>query len=142
MSLVAPLGPGYKYGTMSGNPLAVSAGLTTLALLTDESYAALEVTSARLATGLERALADSRIPGVVQRVGSMLTLFFSKEPVRNWNDAKQADTQRFAAFHRGLIARGVYWPPSQFEAAFVSLAHSTEDIEKTVSAARAALAEA
>jgi glutamate-1-semialdehyde 2,1-aminomutase len=142
MSLVAPLGPVYQAGTLSGNPLAVSAGLATLAQLNDDAYARLETTSARLAAGLERALVDSGRTGVVQRVGSMLTLFFTNGAVRNWNDAKQADTQRFAAFHRGLTARGVYWPPSQFEAAFVSLAHTDDDVDRTVAAARAALGDA
>jgi glutamate-1-semialdehyde 2,1-aminomutase len=139
MSLVAPLGPVYQAGTLSGNPLAVSAGLATLAELNPDAYARLEVISAKLAQGLESALRETGTSGVVQRVGSMLTLFFHAGPVRGWSEAKQADTRRFASFHHGLTERGVYWPPSQFEAAFVSLAHTDNDIEKTVAAARAAL---
>jgi glutamate-1-semialdehyde 2,1-aminomutase len=79
------------------------------------------------------------VDGVVQRVGSMLTLFFHRGPVRSWTDAAESDRERFARFHRGLLARGVYFPPSQFEAAFVSAAHSDEDIDRTIEAARAAL---
>jgi glutamate-1-semialdehyde 2,1-aminomutase len=140
MSLVAPLGPVYQAGTLSGNPLAVSAGLATLAELEASAYPRLEAISAKLAQGLTEALRATETRGVVQRVGSMLTLFFHEGPVNDWNDAKQCDTRRFASFHRGLTERGVYWPPSQFEAAFVSLAHSESDVERTVAAARAALA--
>jgi glutamate-1-semialdehyde 2,1-aminomutase len=139
MSLVAPLGPVYQAGTLSGNPLAVSAGLATLEELNPDVYARLEAASAKLARGLEQALRDTGTRGVVQRVGSMLTLFFHEGPVNSWNEAKTADTRRFAKFHQGLTERGVYWPPSQFEAAFVSLAHTDADIEATVAAARAAL---
>lgn len=139
MSLVAPLGPVYQAGTLSGNPLAVSAGLATLEALDGAAYDALERSSERLAEGLSRALADTGTTGVVQRVGSMLTLFFHDGPVRSWNDAKTSDTKRFAAWHRALLDRGVYFPPSQFEAAFVSLAHDTDDIDRTIEAAREAL---
>jgi glutamate-1-semialdehyde 2,1-aminomutase len=141
MSLIAPLGPVYQAGTLSGNPLAVSAGLATLELLQKSSYDALEATSEKLQAGLSGALRDTGTTGVVQRVGSMLTLFFHDGPVHSWNEAKQSDTRRFASFHHGLTQRGIYWPPSQFEAAFVSLAHSDRDIEATVAAARAALSE-
>lgn len=140
MGRVAPLGPIYQAGTLSGNPLAVSAGLATLHALDAAAYPKLEATSAALAEGLSRVLRDAGAPAVVQRVGSMLTVFFSQGPVRNWNDAKGADTRRFAAWHAGMLARGIYWPPSQFEAAFVSLAHSESDVALTVDAARAALA--
>lgn len=140
MSLVAPLGPVYQAGTLSGNPLAVSAGLATLQELDASTYARLEAVSARIAEGLVRGLRDTKTAGVVQRVGSMLTLFFSDGPVRNWNDAKRSDTKRFAAWYRGLLERGVYFPPSQFEAAFVSAAHSDDDAELTVRAATEALA--
>jgi glutamate-1-semialdehyde 2,1-aminomutase len=139
MSLVAPLGPVYQAGTLSGNPLAVSAGLATLDALEPAGYAKLEETSARLAEGLTRALGDTNTTAVVQRVGSMFTLFFHAGPVRSWNDAKSSDTRRFASFHRGLRERGVYFPPSQFEAAFVSMAHDTDDIDRTIDAAREAL---
>jgi glutamate-1-semialdehyde 2,1-aminomutase len=141
MQLVAPLGPVYQAGTLSGNPLAVSAGLATLEALDAAAYARLEAISRRLAEGLERAIDETGGGAVVQRVGSMLTVFFHRGPVKNWNDAKQSDTARFARFHHGLVARGIYWPPSQFEAAFVSLAHTEEDVARTVEAARQALAE-
>ncbi|HEY6081143.1 MAG TPA: glutamate-1-semialdehyde 2,1-aminomutase [Polyangiaceae bacterium] len=139
MEHIAPLGAVYQAGTLSGSPLAVAAGLATLALLGPEVYERLEVASMRLQVGLEKALRDARVDGVVQRVGSMLTLFFHRGPVRSWSDAARADRERFAHFHRGLLARGVYFPPSQFEAAFVSAAHSDDDIERTLEAARAAL---
>jgi glutamate-1-semialdehyde 2,1-aminomutase len=140
MQLVAPLGPVYQAGTLSGNPIAVSAGLATLAELRPELYAALEARSARLEQGLARALQEHRVEGSVQRVGSMLTLFFHHGPVRSWQEAATCNTTRFAAWHRGLLARGIYWPPSQFEAAFVSAAHADSDIDATIEAASAALA--
>jgi glutamate-1-semialdehyde 2,1-aminomutase len=139
MQRVAPLGPVYQAGTLSGNPLATSAGLATLARLTPQVYAKLEETSAALAAGLERALTDRKVPGVVQRVGSMLTLFFHDGPVRSYGDARACDTARFAVWYQGLVQRGVYWPPSQFEAAFVSAAHGADDVERTIVAAREAL---
>lgn len=142
MSLVAPLGPVYQAGTLSGNPLAVSAGLATLDALGPSSYARLEEISRRLADGLESALHETGSTGVVQRVGSMLTLFFHEGPVKSWNEARSSDTARFASWHRGMLARGVSWPPSQFEAAFVSLAHTVEDVDGTLDAARQALLEA
>jgi len=141
MQRVAPLGPVYQAGTLSGNPIAVNAGLATLAELDNNSYQRLEELGSRLQTGLERALRETDTPGVVQRVGSMLTLFFHRGPVRSWLDAAASDTTRFGAWHRGLVTRGVYWPPSQFEAAFISLAHTEQDIDQTVEAALAALAE-
>ena len=141
MQRIAPLGPVYQAGTLSGNPIAVNAGLSTLAELDNNSYQRLEELGSRLQTGLERALRETDTPGVVQRVGSMLTLFFHRGPVRSWNDAAASDTKRFGAWHRGLVTRGVYWPPSQFEAAFISLAHNEQDIDQTVEAALAALAE-
>jgi len=141
MQRIAPLGPVYQAGTLSGNPVAVSAGLSPLAELDESAYQRLEALGSRLQTGLERALRDSNTPGVVQRVGSMLTLFFHRGPVRSWLDAAACNTQRFGTFHRGLVTRGVYWPPSQFEAAFISLAHTEQDIDATVDAALGALGE-
>jgi glutamate-1-semialdehyde 2,1-aminomutase len=141
MQRVAPLGPVYQAGTLSGNPIAVNAGLATLAELDNNAYQRLEELGSRLQTGLERALRDTNTAGVVQRVGSMLTLFFHRGPVRSWLDAAASDTKRFGVWHRGLVARGVYWPPSQFEAAFISLAHTERDIDQTVEAALGALAE-
>jgi glutamate-1-semialdehyde 2,1-aminomutase len=139
MSQISPLGPVYQAGTLSGNPLAVSAALATLLELNRDAYARLERSGALLADGLTRALRDTGTTGVVQRVGSMLTLFFHPGPVRNWNEVKTADTRRFALFHQGMLERGVYLPPSQFETAFVSLSHSDDDIAKTVEAARESL---
>ena len=140
MQLIAPLGPVYQAGTLSGNPLAVSAGLATLERLERSDYERLEALGARLQSGFERALAQTGTTGVVQRVGSMITLFFHAGPVRDFKDALGSDTGRFARFHREFLARGQYWPPSQFEAAFLSLAHTDADIDRTVVAAREALA--
>jgi glutamate-1-semialdehyde 2,1-aminomutase len=139
MKQIAPLGPVYQAGTLSGNPLAVTAGLTTLRLLGEGVYSRLEALGARLEAGLTRALVDARVTGVVQRVGSMLTLFFHDGPVRSWNDAKTSDTSRFGGWHAGLLSRGIYWPPSQFEAAFLSAAHTEDDVDRTIAAAREAL---
>jgi glutamate-1-semialdehyde 2,1-aminomutase len=140
MQLVAPLGPVYQAGTLSGNPLAVTAGLVTLERLdAPGTYARLEALGARLEAGLREALAATGTTGCVQRVGSMLTLFFHPGPVRDWNGAAASDTARFGRFHAALTALGVYWPPSQFEAAFLSLAHTDDDIDRTTKAARDAL---
>jgi len=130
MSLVAPLGPVYQAGTLSGNPLAMAAGLATLALLrAPEAYERLE----RTAAALEVAL---RAPGVtVNRVGAMLTAFFHPGPVRSFADASASDTARFAAFHAHMLAHGVYVAPSQFEALMPSLAHTDEQVELTAAAA-------
>jgi glutamate-1-semialdehyde 2,1-aminomutase len=139
MQKIAPLGPVYQAGTLSGNPLAVSAGLTTLSLLRPELYARLEELGARLEQGLSRALGEKKVAACVQRVGSMLTLFFQPGPIRSWSDAEKCDRERFAAWHRGLLERGVYWPPSQFEAAFISAAHGEAEIDRTIAVAREAL---
>ncbi|HEX4473912.1 MAG TPA: glutamate-1-semialdehyde 2,1-aminomutase [Polyangiaceae bacterium] len=140
MKKIAPLGPVYQAGTLSGNPLAVTAGLTTLMLLDDALYEKLESLGARLERGLRRALVDRGVTGVVQRAGSMLTLFFHDGPVRSWTDAARCNTARFGTWHGGLIERGVYWPPSQFEAAFISAAHTEDDVDRTIAAASEALA--
>jgi glutamate-1-semialdehyde 2,1-aminomutase len=141
MDRIAPLGPVYQAGTLSGNPLAVSAGLATLELLTQDVYDALERRSARIESGLTEVAQLARAKVRVQRVGSMFTLFFHDGPVHSWQDASAADTTRFATFHRGLLERGVYWPPSQFEAAFLSAAHTDDDVERTIDAAKGALAD-
>jgi glutamate-1-semialdehyde 2,1-aminomutase len=140
MNHVSPAGPIYQAGTLSGNPLAVAAGLTTLKILRDDPpYERLEVLSARLAEGLDRAATDAGVPHVVQRVGSMLTLFFHPGPVWNYDDAKQSDTALFGRFFWEMLARGVYLPCSQFEAAFVSSAHTEAEIDQTIEAAGQAL---
>jgi len=142
MDMIAPAGPVYQAGTMSGNPLATAAGLATLGLLKGAGvYEKLEVLSAALERGLVAAAAGAGVPVTVQRVGSMLTLFFTADPVTDWDSAARSDRERFAAFHRGMLGRGIYLPPSQFEAWFVSLAHSADDIDRTVAAAREVLAE-
>jgi len=139
MQKVAPLGPVYQAGTLSGNPIAVSAALAMLPHLTADLYARLESLGARLEAGLLQGLSESGVVGSVQRVGSMITLFFAKGPIKSYDDAKNADTERFGRFHREMIARGEYWPPSQFEAAFISGAHTDADIDRTIENAKAAI---
>jgi glutamate-1-semialdehyde 2,1-aminomutase len=135
MDMLAPEGPVYQAGTLSGNPLAVAAGLATLKELARRgAYNELEEKGQRLADGLSSALTVHRIPGFVNRQGSMLTIFFGVERVDNAGDARRADQERFARFFHGMLERGVYWPPSQFEAAFVSLAHDLAAIDKAVQA--------
>lgn len=137
MQHMAPTGPVYQAGTLSGNPVAVAAGRATLeALMETDSYGALEEKGAWLARELAQAAARQNVPLTINRVGSMLTLFFTDSPVANLEDAKKADLKRFARFFHGMLAEGVYLPPSQFEAWFVSLAHTSADLEKTVAAAR------
>ena len=140
MDNVSPAGPIYQAGTLSGNPLAVAAGLATLRILRDEPpYERLEILSARLAEGLDRAATDAGVPHVVQRVGSMLTLFFRPGPVWDYDDAKGSDTALFGRFFWEMLARGVYLPCSQFEAAFVSSSHTEAEIDHTIEAAGEAL---
>ena len=141
MEQVAPAGPVYQAGTLSGNPLAVTAGLKTLELLRRPGvYERLEALTQRLTAGLQVAAAQAGVAVRVNRVGSMFTLFFTREPVTDYASARKADTAAFARFFRGLLQRGIYFPPAQFEAAFVSSAHRDEDIEQTVQAGGAALA--
>lgn len=139
MDLLAPLGPVYQAGTLSGNPVACAAGLATLSLLTPDAYRQLEETSAALERGLREAITGAGIDATVQRVGSLLTLFFGLARVESFVDAGKADTAAFARFFRAMIERGVYLPPSQYEAWFVSLAHGPQEIATIVDAARAAL---
>jgi glutamate-1-semialdehyde 2,1-aminomutase len=140
MDFVSPAGPIFQAGTLSGNPLAMASGLATIRLLRDEPpYEHLERLSARLEDGLNKAAADAKVPHVVQRVGSMITLFFNTSPVHNYEDAKRSDTALFGRFFWEMLARGVYLPCSQFEAAFVSAAHTEADIDHTVSAAHESL---
>jgi glutamate-1-semialdehyde 2,1-aminomutase len=136
MDEVAPAGPIYQAGTLSGNPMAMAAGYATLRLMTPSAYEKLEATSARLAEGLAAAAAEVKVPVQVNRVGSMLTVFFSGKPVFDAASARACDTKRFAAFHHALLENGVYFPPSQFEAAFLSTAHTADDVEATLRAAK------
>jgi len=140
MRLVAPVGPVYQAGTLSGNPLAMRAGLETLKLLAAPGfYDDLNRKAARLIEGLRSALDDSGVVGQITSVGSLLTLFFTRQPVRDYEGAKKSDTQRFAAFFGEMLDRGVFLPPSQFEALFVSAAHTEDDIARTVAACRESL---
>jgi glutamate-1-semialdehyde 2,1-aminomutase len=140
MEMIAPLGPVYQAGTLSGNPLAMRAGLATLPKLAAPGfYDELNRKAQRLAEGLRAALKDSGIPGHVNIAGSLLTLFFTPDEVRDYAGAKKSDTTRFAAFFSHMLARGIFLPPSQFEALFVSAAHSGADIDSTIAAARESL---
>jgi len=141
MERIAPLGPVYQAGTLSGNPLAMTAGIETLkALKQPNVYQRLEAVSARLQSGLEDAAAFARIPVSIARVGSLLTIFFQKNKPTDWDSAAKSDTALFGKFFRLLLEDGIYWPPSQYEAAFVSMAHSELDIEKTIEIIRKAFA--
>jgi len=136
MDQIAPAGPVYQAGTLSGNPLAVRAGLKTLEILRRPgSYERLEQLTARLAEGIKQRAAAAGIPVTINRVGSMFTVFFTGQAVTDYATAKTSDGARFGKFFRGLLERGVYFPPSQFEAAFMSLAHTEEDIARTIEAA-------
>jgi glutamate-1-semialdehyde 2,1-aminomutase len=140
MNNVAPLGPVYQAGTLAGNPLAMAAGIATLKQLSvDGLYHRIAERADRLASGLRKALADAKIPGQVNSTGSLSTLFFSDEPVRDYAGAKHSDTKRYARFFREMLDRGIFLAPSQFEAAFVSTAHTSQDIERTIAAAADAL---
>jgi len=140
MDHVLPAGRVFQAGTLSGNPLATAAGIATLRVLRDtNAYEQLETLSSQLANGLSQAAADAGIPHTISRCGSMMTLFFSIEPVVDWDSAKRSDTSRFASYFRGLLDHGVYMPCSQFEALFVSTAHTPADIDATITAARDAL---
>jgi glutamate-1-semialdehyde 2,1-aminomutase len=140
MDQVAPVGPVYQAGTLSGNPLAMAAGAATLeGLEAPGTYEQLEALSGRLGEGLAGAAEAAGITATINRVGSMITLFFCSGPVTDYASAKTADTQRFGRFFRGMLERGVYLPPAQFEAAFVSLAHTEADIDETIAAAEQTL---
>jgi glutamate-1-semialdehyde 2,1-aminomutase len=140
MDMIAPLGPVYQAGTLSGNPLAMRAGLATLPKLEAPNfYESLNRKTQTVADGLRAALEDSGIRGQVNATGSLLTLFFAANPVHDYAAAKKSDASRFAAFFREMLARGILLPPSQFEALFVSAAHTDTDIARTISAARESL---
>ena len=140
---MAPVGDVYQAGTLSGNPLAMVAGLATLRALRDDesAYARLDELGARLAAGIEEAASAAGVPLAVGRSGSALTAFFREKPPRDYAEATESDTARFARFHRALLERGVMLPPSQFEAWFVSLAHDEALVDRSLEAAREALAE-
>ena len=140
MNHVAPLGPIYQAGTLAGNPLAMRAGIATLKQLKQPGfYDGINERARRLTEGLRQALAETGIAGQVNAIGSLATLFFTANPVHNYDDAKRSDTKRYARFFREMLDRGVFLAPSQFEAAFVSAAHTSEDVTRTVAAARDSL---
>jgi len=143
MDLVAPLGPMYQAGTLSGNPLAMAAGLATLHFLREhkgEIYPRLDQLSGELAAGVSAVAQDAGMPLCYNRVGSMFTWFFAEGPVTDWQSAAKSDTQAFGRFFRAMLDEGVYLPPSQFEAAFLSAAHTEKDVQQTIAAAKQALA--
>ncbi len=144
MKKVAPMGPVYQAGTLSGNPLAVAAGLATLRVLRDDAgfYERLERISVEIEKILTAAAKRSQKKVCIQRTGSMMTPFFTEGPVRSWQDASRCDTQAFANWHRVMLDNGVMWPPAQYEAGFVSIAHEKEALELTARAAEAAFASA
>ncbi|MER3555195.1 MAG: glutamate-1-semialdehyde-2,1-aminomutase [Meiothermus sp.] len=140
MEYIAPVGPVYQAGTLSGNPIAMAAGIETLRLLAENPpYAKLEAYGKALQQGLESLVKETGVPATVNRVGSMITLFFRADPVVTYADAVESDTEAFKRFFHGLLERGIYWPPSQFEAAFFSAAHGEAELEVTLDAAKAAL---
>ena len=142
MRLVAPDGPVYQAGTLSGNPLAMTAGLWSLQRLSNGLYRRLARMGARLASGLADAARDAGVPLQVNAIGSVLTPFFTSEPVRDYQSALSANRSQYAAFFRGMLARGIYPPPSQFEGWFLSAAHTMRDIDLTIAAAHGAMEEA
>ena len=143
MAQVAPEGPVYQAGTLSGNPLAMAAGVATLDALAEEGvYDRLDETTEQLCRGLGEAAREAGVPVVQTRAGSMMGLFFTDaETIRNADDVRRCDFERFARWHQGMLRRGVYLAPSQYEAGFVSLAHDEEAIERTLEAARETFAE-
>jgi glutamate-1-semialdehyde 2,1-aminomutase len=138
MALVAPAGPVYQAGTLSGNPLATAAGLATLRALDERLYAELDDRTGRLVDGLVAAAGAAGVPVQANRVGSMATLFFAREPVVDYASAMRADREGYGRFFRAMLGRGVYLPPAQFEAFFLSRAHTDADLELTLAAAREA----
>ncbi|MEE4364745.1 MAG: glutamate-1-semialdehyde 2,1-aminomutase [Desulfotignum sp.] len=142
MSQIAPTGSIYQAGTLSGNPLAMAAGIATLtALQEDGVYDTLNLRTKTLMNGLQAAADDAGIPFQTGHAGSMAGFFFNDRKVHNFEEAKTCDLERFAAFYRGMLEKGVYLAPSQFEACFVSLAHTEEDIAQTIAAAKAVMAD-
>ena len=139
MAHIAPDGPVYQAGTLSGNPLAMTAGAWTLSRLSERLYHQLAKLGAQLAEGLAEVASEAGVPLHVNRFGSMVTPFFTNRPVRNYRSATDANTMLYGVFFRSMLRRGVYPPPSQFESWFLSAAHSAHDIERTIDAARLAM---
>ncbi|MEJ2366981.1 MAG: aminotransferase class III-fold pyridoxal phosphate-dependent enzyme, partial [Acidobacteriota bacterium] len=142
MEKVSPSGPVYQAGTLSGNPLAMAAGLAQLKVLDskrDDIYAGLERSTAALCQGLSKAAEDAGVPAAVNRLGSMFTVFFTEGPVVDYRSATASNTDRFGRYFREMLDQGIYLGPSQYETAFVSAAHTREHMEETVGAARRAM---
>jgi glutamate-1-semialdehyde 2,1-aminomutase len=142
MDLVAPLGPVYQAGTLSGNPLAMAAGYATLSYLREHKdvYAKLEKLAAEVVAGVAAAAKDAGVTMCHNRVGSMFTWFFTEGPITDWTSAAKSDTEAFGRFFRAMLENGIYLPPSQYEAAFMSAAHTEHDVQQTIAAARQAFA--
>jgi glutamate-1-semialdehyde 2,1-aminomutase len=138
MGLVAPEGPVYQAGTLSGNPLATAAGLATLALLDDRAYAHLDRVSAELADGLRAAFHEVGVPARVQRAGNLFSVFMTADEVVDYDSARKQDTAAYARFFHAMLDRGVYLPPSAFEAWFVSITHGDAEVAHVLEAAREA----
>ena len=140
MAMIAPAGPVYQAGTLSGNPLAMAAGIATLEVIDAEPdfYPKLEAASSRIESALRDAAGEAGIAVTINRVGSMITVFFTEHMVIDFDTAKTSDTTRFAKYFRSMLENGIYLAPSQFETCFVSSAHTEADIEKTLAAARQA----
>jgi len=142
MDCLAPLGPVYQAGTLSGNPLAMAAGIATLSAILEgqeEIYPKLEATTTAIAEGVAKLAAQEGIAMTTNMVGSMFTWFFTPQRVTDFDTASTSDTAMFARFHRGMLERGVWLPPSQYEAAFVSVAHGEVEVEMVLEAAKGAL---
>jgi glutamate-1-semialdehyde 2,1-aminomutase len=142
MDLVAPLGPVYQAGTLSGNPLAMAAGYATLRYLREHKdvYAKLDKLSAEVVAGVDAVAKDAGVTLCHNRVGSMFTWFFTPGPVTDWTSAAKSDTEAFGRFFRSMLENGIYLPPSQFEAAFIGAAHTEHDVQQTIAAAKQAFA--
>jgi glutamate-1-semialdehyde 2,1-aminomutase len=143
MDLIAPLGPMYQAGTLSGNPLAMAAGCAMLKQLKErkgEIYPRIDKLSGQLVDGVMAAARDAGVPVHANRVGSMFTWFFKQGPVTDWDSASKSNTEAFGKFFRSMLDQGVYLPPSQYEAAFLGAAHTEEDVQRTVQAAKLAFA--
>jgi len=140
METVSPVGPMYQAGTLSGNPVAMAAGIKTLQLLQrPDVYEGLESRAQRLARGIQQVFDQAETPLTINRVGSMMTLFFSQTEITGWQSVSASDKDAFASFFHRMLSEGVYLPPSPFEAMFISTAHSDADIQATVDAAESAL---
>jgi glutamate-1-semialdehyde 2,1-aminomutase len=138
LDLVAPQGSVYQAGTLSGNPLAMAAGLATLSLLDDGAYRQLEWLAGALCDGLQAAFEEAGVPARVQRAGNLFSVFMAADPVGDYDTARRQDTAAYARFFHAMLDQGVYLPPSAFEAWFVSIVHTEAEVERVVSAARAA----